>query len=63
MNVGIIKDMLFLCMSEDDFDSVVVINFGGIFCVVKWVLKGMFCVCFGCVILILSVVGFYGLVG
>jgi 3-oxoacyl-[acyl-carrier protein] reductase len=62
-NAGITKDTLLLRMTEDDFDSVIATNLGGVFRVVKRASKGMLRARWGRVILISSVVGLYGSAG
>jgi 3-oxoacyl-[acyl-carrier protein] reductase len=62
-NAGITKDTLLMRMSEDDFDSVVATNLGGVFRVVKRASKGMLRAKYGRIVLISSVVGLYGSAG
>jgi len=59
-NAGITKDGLLMRMTEDDFTSVVDTNLGGAFRVVKRASKGMLKARFGRIVLVSSVVGFYG---
>lgn len=62
-NAGVTKDMLLMRMSDDDFSSVVDINLGGAFRVVKRASKGMLKARFGRIVLVSSVVGLYGSAG
>jgi 3-oxoacyl-[acyl-carrier protein] reductase len=62
-NAGITKDTLLMRMSDDDFDSVVATNLGGVFRVVKRASRGMLRARFGRVVLISSVVGMLGSAG
>jgi 3-oxoacyl-[acyl-carrier protein] reductase len=62
-NAGITKDTLLMRMSDDDFDSVIATNLGGVFKVVKRSITSMIKAKFGRIILISSVVGLYGSAG
>lgn len=62
-NAGITKDTLLLRMSDEEFESVINTNLNGVFRVVKRVTKSMLKAKFGRIILIGSVVGFYGSAG
>jgi 3-oxoacyl-[acyl-carrier protein] reductase len=62
-NAGITKDTLFMRMSDEEFDSVLDTNLGGVFKVVKRCITPMIKAKYGRVILISSVVGLYGSAG
>lgn len=62
-NAGITKDTLFMRMSDEEFDSVIETNLGGVFKVVKRCIVPMIKAKYGRVILISSVVGLYGSAG
>lgn len=59
-NAGITKDTLLMRMSDEDFDSVIATNLGGVFKAVKRSITSMIKAKHGRVILISSVVGLYG---
>lgn len=62
-NAGITKDTLFMRMSDEEFDSVIETNLGGVFKVVKRCIIPMIKAKYGRIILISSVVGLYGSAG
>ena len=62
-NAGITRDTLLLRMSDEDFDTVIDTNLGGVFRVVKRTIKSMIKAKYGRIILISSVVGLYGSAG
>lgn len=62
-NAGITKDTLFMRMSDEEFDSVIDTNLGGVFKLVKRCITPMIKAKYGRVILISSVVGLYGSAG
>jgi 3-oxoacyl-[acyl-carrier protein] reductase len=62
-NAGITKDTLLMRMSDDDFDTVISTNLGGVFKVVKRSITSMIKAKYGRIILISSVVGLYGSAG
>jgi 3-oxoacyl-[acyl-carrier protein] reductase len=62
-NAGITKDTLFMRMSDEEFDSVLETNLGGVFKIVKRCIIPMIKAKYGRVILISSVVGLYGSAG
>jgi 3-oxoacyl-[acyl-carrier protein] reductase len=62
-NAGITKDTLLMRMSEEEFDSVIETNLGGVFRVVKRCITPMIKAKYGRVILISSVVGLFGSAG
>jgi 3-oxoacyl-[acyl-carrier protein] reductase len=62
-NAGITKDTLFMRMSDEEFDSVIDTNLGGVFKVVKRCIVPMIKAKYGRIILISSVVGLYGSAG
>jgi 3-oxoacyl-[acyl-carrier protein] reductase len=62
-NAGITKDTLFMRMSDEEFDSVLETNLGGVFKIVKRCIVPMIKAKYGRVILISSVVGLYGSAG
>lgn len=62
-NAGITKDTLLLRLSEEDWDSVIDTNLTGTFRSIKATVRGMLKAKFGRVILVSSVVGFYGSAG
>jgi 3-oxoacyl-[acyl-carrier protein] reductase len=62
-NAGITKDTLLMRMSEEEFDSVIETNLGGVFRVVKRCITPMIKAKYGRVILISSVVGLLGSAG
>lgn len=59
-NAGITRDQLILRMTDEDFDSVLDVNLGGAFRVVRRASKGMVRLRRGRVVLIGSVVAMYG---
>lgn len=59
-NVGIMVDGFFLCMKFEQWQLVFDINFIGIFVLIKEIVKGMICCCYGCIVQIFLVVGFMG---
>jgi 3-oxoacyl-[acyl-carrier protein] reductase len=59
-NAGVTKDTLLMRMTDDDFDSVIATNLGGVFRVVKRCITSMIKAKHGRIILISSVVGLYG---
>jgi 3-oxoacyl-[acyl-carrier protein] reductase len=59
-NAGITKDTLLMRMSDEEFDSVIETNLGGVFRVVKRCITPMIKAKYGRIILISSVVGLYG---
>lgn len=62
-NAGITKDTLLMRMSEEEFDSVIETNLGGVFRVVKRCITPMIKAKHGRIILISSVVGLFGSAG
>ena len=62
-NAGITKDTLLMRMSDEEFDSVIDTNLGGVFRVVKRCITPMIKAKYGRVILISSVVGLFGSAG
>ena len=62
-NAGITKDTLLMRMSDEEFDSVIETNLGGVFRVVKRCITPMIKAKYGRVILISSVVGLFGSAG
>lgn len=62
-NAGITRDTLLMRMSDEDFDTVIDTNLGGVFRVVKRTIKSMIKAKYGRIILISSVVGLYGSAG
>lgn len=62
-NAGITKDTLLMRMSDEEFDSVIDTNLGGVFRVVKRCITPMIKAKYGRVILISSVVGLLGSAG
>jgi 3-oxoacyl-[acyl-carrier protein] reductase len=62
-NAGITKDTLLMRMSDEEFDSVIETNLGGVFRVVKRCITPMVKAKYGRVILISSVVGLFGSAG
>lgn len=59
-NAGVTKDTLLMRMTDDEFDSVIATNLGGVFRVVKRCITSMIKAKHGRIILISSVVGLYG---
>ena len=62
-NAGITRDTLLMRMSDEDFDTVIDTNLGGVFRVVKRTIKSMIKAKYGRIVLISSVVGLYGSAG
>lgn len=62
-NAGITKDTLLMRMSDEEFDSVIDTNLGGVFKVVKRCIIPMIKAKHGRIILMSSVVGLYGSAG
>jgi len=59
-NAGVTRDTLLMRMTDDEFDSVIATNLGGVFRVVKRCITSMIKAKHGRIILISSVVGLYG---